>query len=117
MKKIVIVVDNTIIALEIKKDLESEGYLVPLICRTLKEVLNMADGMDLIIFDLDFISTKKIREVNVPVIFLSSLEMDELQSNEISSLEITFDFLYKPFTKEELLQKTSQILSLNNKYS
>jgi DNA-binding response OmpR family regulator len=117
VKKIVVVVDNAIIAMEIKKDLERDGYLVPLICRTLKEVLNAEFQMDLVIFDLDFISKEKIREVNVPVIFLSSLDESEFQSNEISTLEITYDFLYKPFTKEELLHKTTQILSPTNKNS
>jgi two-component SAPR family response regulator len=94
-------------------DLENNGYLVPLICKTLREFLELNFGLDLIIFDLDFISQDRIEEVTIPLIFLSSIGESELQFNEISTLEITYDFLYKPFTKEDLLNKTKQILTPN----
>jgi DNA-binding response OmpR family regulator len=107
------VVDNAIISQEIKMDLENNGYLVPLICKTLREFLEFEFGLDLIIFDLDFISRDRIEEVTIPIIFLSSIGESELQFNEISTLEITYDFLYKPFTREDLLNKTEQILKPN----
>ena len=111
MKKIVLVVDNAIIAQEIKMNLENCGYLVPLISKTLKEILEIDFGIDLVIFDLDFISLEKIEEVKNPIIFLSSIDESQLSNYEISTLEVTYDFLYKPFTKKELLSKTHQILT------
>lgn len=117
MKKIVIVVDNAIISQEIKMDLENNGYLVPLICKTIREILEINFQINLIILDLDFISLEKIEEVKNPIIFLSSIDESQINANEISTLEITYDFLYKPFNKNDLLGKTHQILSPNNKNS
>ncbi len=117
MKKIVLVVNNGIIALEIKKHLENRGYLVPLISYTLKKAVKEAYDMDLIIFDIDFISTEHLSEVKVPIIFLSSIDESEISTNNISSLQVTYDFLYKPFNKEELINKTRRMLSPKNKNS
>lgn len=117
MKEIVLVMDNAIIALGIKGDLENKGYLIPLIANTLEEVLKESYEMDLMIIDLDFISTGRIMEVKAPIIFLSSLDESEISLAEISTLQVTYDFLYKPFTKEELLHKTSKILSPGSEYS
>lgn len=110
VKEIVLVVDNAIIAMGIKGDLENKGYLVPLIANTLEEVLKESYEMDLMIMDIDFISTERIVEVEAPIIFLSSVH-ESLFPPEISTLQVTYDFLYKPFTKEELLHKTGKILS------
>lgn len=110
MKEIVLVVDNAIIALEIKKNLESEGYLVPLITSTLKELLEISYQIDLVIIDMDFISLSGIGEVEAPIIFLTSQSEARISQDEISTLQVTYDFLYKPFTEEEVLEKTSQIL-------
>ncbi len=72
MKKIVLVVDNVIIAMVIKKNLESNGYLVPFITNTFKEMLDADYEMDLVIIDMDFISLDQIEEVQIPIIFLTS---------------------------------------------
>lgn len=117
MKKVVLVVDNAIIALEIGKNLENEGYLVPLVANTLKEVFKEACDMDLMIMDVDFIPTPRIGEVKSPILFLSSVRESEISKREISTLEVTYDFLYKPFTREQLLDKTRQILEEDCKYS
>jgi len=55
VNNIVLVVDNVIIAMVIKKNLESNGYLVPFITNTLKEMLEADYEMDLVIIDMDFI--------------------------------------------------------------
>ncbi len=117
MREIVLVVDNAIIALEIKKDLESKGYLVPFITSTLKEMLELQYEMDLVIIDMDFISMSRIGEVEAPIIFLTSQSEAEISHHEISTLPVAYDFLFKPFTEEELLDKTSQILSVEIKNS
>lgn len=109
MKRIVLVVDNAIIAMETKSNLENEGYLVPLVAYTLGKALDEAGDMDLMIMDKDFIPTERMEEVKVPIIFLSSMSESEI-SLEISNLQVPCEFLYKPFTPEELLHKTRQIL-------
>ncbi|HEY0195976.1 MAG TPA: hypothetical protein VGC02_00235 [Methanobacterium sp.] len=114
MEKIVLMVDNAIIALEIKNNLESSGYLVPFIASTLKEFLKVDCEMDLVIIDMDFIPINRISEVEVPIIFLTSQSESEIQ-NKISTLQVTYECLFKPFTEEELLQKTRQILQLKSK--
>jgi DNA-binding response OmpR family regulator len=111
VKNIVLVVDNVIIAMVIKKNLESNGYLVPFITNTLKEMLEADYEMDLVIIDMDFISLDQIEEVQIPIIFLTSQSECEIGQDEISTLQVTYDFLYKPFTDDELLDKTRQILT------
>ena len=111
MKKIVLVVDNVIIAMVIKKNLESNGYLVPFITNTFKEMLDADYEMDLVIIDMDFISLDQIEEVQIPIIFLTSQSECEIGQDEISTLQVNYDFLYKPFTDDELLDKTRQILT------
>lgn len=112
MKKIILILDNAIIGLEIKKSLETHGYLVPFIKSTLTDILNESYQMDLVILDLDFIPINQIEELKKPVIFLSSEDESKI-SNQLSGLEITYDFLYKPFTGKELLIKTHEILKFN----
>ena len=104
--------DSAIIAMEIKKNLESKGYLVPFIKNTLIEVLNEAYEMDLMILDMDFVPIAEIGVVDSPIIFLTSKKESEISFGELSGLEVTYDFLYKPFTDEELISKTGQILKM-----
>jgi len=61
--------------------------------------------MDLVIIDMDFISMDQIEEVQIPIIFLTSQSECEIGQDEISTLQVTYDFLCKPFTEEELLEK------------
>lgn len=117
MKEIALVVDNVIIAMVIKRNLEINGYLVPLITNTLKEALEGDYDMDLLIIDGDFIPMDRIDEVQVPIIFLTSQSEREISHGEISTLQVTCDFLYKPFTDDEVLHKTSKILTVESKNS
>lgn len=117
MKKIVLVVDNGVIALEIKKSLENRGYLVPFITSTLKEFLKTTCEMDLVIIDMDFIKMNRIDEVKVPIIFLTSQSEWEVSESEISTLKVTYEYLFKPFSEDELLAKTRQILQVKSKDS
>lgn len=111
MKKIVLVMDSAIIAMEIKRNLESVGYLVPFIKNTLIDLLDEVYDMDLMILDMDFVPLDNIGEVKSPIIFLSSKRESEISYGDVSGVEVTYDFLYKPFTEEELLFKTGQILT------
>jgi len=117
VNNIVLVVDNVIIAMVIKKNLESNGYLVPFITNTLKEMLEADYEMDLVIIDMDFISLDQIEEVQIPIIFLTSQSECEIGQDEISTLQVTYDFLYKPITEEELLEKTNHILQVKTNNS
>ena len=106
MRKIVLVMDNVIIAMMIRNNLVNNGYLVPFITNTLKEALDTD-------YDMDFISMDRLDEVRVPIIFLTSQSEWEISQEETSTLEVTYDFLCKPFTEEELLYKTRKILPPN----
>lgn len=113
VKKIVIVVEDAIIALEIKRNLEDKGYLILFITNTLKKVLDSDYNMDLLIVDLDYIPIHRIGEIKDPIIFLTSQDKN---STDISTLQVTYEFLFKPFNGEQLLYKTGQILK-NSKNS
>ncbi len=113
MRKIVLVMDNVIIAMMIRNNLVNNGYLVPFITNTLKEALDTDYEMELIIFDMDFISMDRLDEVRVPIIFLTSQSEWEISQEEHPPWRLPMISYYKPFTEEELLYKTRKILPPN----
>lgn len=105
-EKMVIMLDNAILATE------NKGNLIHLIKDTLKEVWNDAY---LLIIDIDFISIKQISEIKAPIMFLTS--QYETEPNQISTLQVTYDFLYQPVNKEQFEQEDGLFLSPYNNNS
>lgn len=116
--KIVLVVEDAIIAMEMKRNLEENGYLILFITNTLKKVLDDDYDIDLLIVDLDFVPLERLGEIKDPIIFLTSQEERAVSDDTcISTLHVTYDFLYKPFNEEQLLHKTGLILESKVKNS
>jgi len=108
--KILLVEDESIEAMDIKRTLESFGYDVPAIVSSGEEVLEKIDELkpDLILMDivlkgeLDGVEcAKKIREqLNIPVIYLTAhSEESMLQQAKFTE---PYGFLLKPFDQDEL---------------
>ena len=118
-KKILIVEDEGIIALDIKKGLESLGYLVSGIIdsgeKAIEEVKRIKP--DLILMDIVLkgringmdasISIGKF--LDIPVIYITSL-FDQNYKDQCNCLKLKYDFLIKPFNPEDLRTKVEQAL-------
>lgn len=116
--KIVLLVEDAIIAMEMKRNLEENGYLILFITNTLKKVLDDDYDTDLLIVDLDFVPLERLSEIKDPIIFLTSQDERAVSDDTgISTLHVTYDFLYKPFSEEQLLHKTGLILESKTKNS
>jgi PAS domain S-box-containing protein len=108
-KKILIVEDETIEALDIKKMLESFGYDVPSVVlsgetavETVKKIRPDLILMDIILKGkLDGISAaKKIQEFNIPIIFLTAHSDDE--AVERAKKTEPYGYLIKPYDPLDL---------------
>ena len=118
-KKIMIVEDEGIIALDIKKGLESLGYLVSGIIdsgeKAIEEVIKVKP--DLILMDIVLkgklsgmeasISIGKFTDI--PVIYITSF-FDQDYKDICNCSNLKYDFLIKPFNPEELRNKIEQAL-------
>jgi len=110
--KIVLVEDEIITAMNLKRTLEKKGYTVMAICKTYQEVLTVleSDTPDLFLIDIklrlssmDGIQIAEAINFNntIPVIFLTS-------QSEIATFERAKDlqpaaYLFKPFRADELV--------------
>lgn len=110
MRKVALVVGEAIVALEIRRVLESEGYMVTFITSTIEDLLDVSTGVDLVIVDLDFVPLEGVCGVEVPLIFLTSECESQVEKLEIPALQVPYRFLYKPFTRYDVLDRTTQIL-------
>jgi CheY-like chemotaxis protein len=118
-KTIMIVEDEGIIALDIKKGLESLGYLVSSIIdsgeKAIEEVLRIKP--DLILMDIVLkgkitgmdasISIGKI--LDIPVIYITSF-FDQDYKDQCKCSNLKYDFLIKPFNPDDLRTKVEQAL-------
>lgn len=118
-KRIMIVEDEGIIALDIKKRLESLGYLVSTVVdsgeRAIEEVIKLKP--DLILMDIVLkgkisgmdasISIWKFLEI--PVIYITS-SFDEDYRQRCNCFNSNYDFLIKPFNHEDLKEKVEHAL-------
>ncbi len=107
--KILIVEDEIIEALDIKRTLESIGYEVPYIASNGKEAVEMtfATKPDLILMDVilsgeisGIDAASIIKEENIPVIYLTA-HSEESTVNEAINTE-PYGYLIKPFDRNEL---------------
>ena len=102
--KILLVEDENIEAMDIKRTLESFGYEVPYVVSSSEEAVEKALDMmpDLILMDIilkgeiDGIETvSKIKDLNIPVIYLTAHFDDKtIQKAKITEL---FGYIIKPY--------------------
>lgn len=118
-KRIIVVEDEGIIALDIKKRLEALGYNVSNVVdsgeRAIEEVLKIRP--DLIIMDIVLkgkingmdaaIVIKKFMEI--PIIYITSC-FDEEYQHRCKCSNLNYDFLIKPFNQEDLKYKVEHAL-------
>ncbi|WP_342303772.1 response regulator [Methanolobus sp. ZRKC5] len=108
--KILVVEDEGIIGLNIKKKLKSFGYTVPAIVATGEEAIKMAEITfpDLILMDvrlkgdMDGVETaEKIRKnFDIPVIYLTAYSDDEVL--EKAKKTEPYGYIVKPFKADDL---------------
>jgi CheY-like chemotaxis protein len=109
-KKILVVEDESIIALNIKKKLKRFGYTVPAIVATGEEAIKMAEITfpDLILMDvrlkgaMDGVKTAEEihKRFNIPIIFLTAYSDDELL--EKAKKTKPYGYIVKPFKANDL---------------
>jgi len=118
-KKIIVVEDEGIIALDIKKRLESLGYNVSNVVDSGEKAIEEAlkSRPDLIIMDIvlkgkisGMDAALYLKEyMEIPVIYLTSY-FDEDYKNRCNCSKLNYDFLIKPFNQEDLKYKVESAL-------
>jgi CheY-like chemotaxis protein len=108
--KILIVEDENIIALNIKKKLKSFGYAVPAIVSTGEEAVKMAEiiSPDLILMDImlkgDMDGVKAAEEIkkrfSIPVIYLTAYSDDKVLDR--AKVTEPYGYIVKPFKAIDL---------------
>ncbi|MBI5460502.1 PAS domain S-box protein [Methanobacterium sp.] len=107
--KILIVEDESIEAMDIKRALESFGYSVPYIASSGEEAVEKAFNImpDLILMDIVLKGEKngidaasKIKELDIPVVFLTAHSKESVVKQAM--LTDAYGYLLKPFNKTEL---------------
>ncbi|MDK2947151.1 Response regulator receiver domain-containing protein [Methanolobus vulcani] len=108
--KILVVEDENIVALELKKRLKKLGYQVPSVAASGIEAINKAEGFlpDLVIMDIrlkgdmDGIQTAQIihERFNIPVIYLTAHSDDETLKR--AKKTEPYGYILKPFEEDEL---------------
>ena len=117
-KKILIVEDEPIIAMELQESLQAAGYRVPEIVRNADDVLPsvMKNNPDLIIMDIylkSFIdgidAAQRVKMMKqVPIIFLTAYPNETIKKKALSIKPDAY--LLKPIRDEELHQSVKEVL-------
>lgn len=118
-KRIIVVEDEGIVAMDISKCLSSMGYEVAFIADTGEKVLEQIENepADLILMDVELKGTingletaKTIKEkYSIPIVFLTAFE-DESTLAKIQKLS-TDGYLVKPFEDDNLKRTIERILN------
>ena len=122
VKSILVVEDESIIALDLKNRLKKLGFKISAVVSTGKEAIRLAGKFkpDLVLMDillkgeLDGVEAARIimMENSIPVIFLSSFS-DEITLQEANKVS-PYGYLVKPFSETELKSKIEDLpLQLN----
>lgn len=118
-KRIMIVEDEGIIALDIRKRLESLGYYIAGVVDSGEKAIVAVQKMkpDLIIMDI--VLKGKINGVDasiliceylkIPIIYITSC-FDEDYNLSCKCSKLNYDFLLKPFNQEDIKDKVEQAL-------
>lgn len=117
VNKIIVVEDESIIALDIKSRLKRLGYNIPAVASTGEEAVKLAEEIrpDLVLMDillkgnLNGIEAAKIisNEICIPVIFLSSFS--DNNTVEEARRASPYGYLIKPFNENELKKKIDNL--------
>lgn len=109
-KKVIIVEDDEITALNLKLSLQKQGYDIISVCESVKQAQNDIDSYlpDIVIIDISLQKSndgielaKDIREeYNIPFIFLTSYSDDEIISQ--AKLTEPYGYIVKPFDPSSL---------------
>ena len=120
VKKIIIVEDENIIALDIKKRIENMGYLVPLIVNSGESAIKAANIIkpDLIIMDVTL--KGKINGIDagieiwnhykIPVIYVTAY-LDDNSISKCYKSKCMFDYIIKPFDQTDFKNKITHALA------
>jgi AraC-like DNA-binding protein/ActR/RegA family two-component response regulator len=118
--KILVVEDQTIIALDIKYILESEGYEVDTDYQSVDHVLDKIenDPPDLVLIDINLgekrsgidIGNHLLKKDNLPFIYITS-NSDKITLEKVKSTR-PYGFIVKPYKKEDLI--STVYLVMNN---
>ncbi len=110
MTKILIAEDENIVALNIKKTLESLGYFISAVVKSGEDAIKQVEKSkpDLILMDImlkgltDGIETAEIitKNFNIPIVFLTALS-DE-KTIDRAAFTKPYGYLLKPFTNKEM---------------
>ena len=120
-KRILIVEDEAIVAVDIKATLEKLGYKVVDILSTGEEAVAIAgpEKVDLVLMDIKlkgYVSgieaAKQIKKLNIPVIF--STAYGDKKTVERAKKAEPNGFLCKPFNEQELRSTIEVALSMHN---
>lgn len=108
--KILVVEDENIVALEIKKRLQKLGYVVPGVASTGEDAISKAEGIlpDLVLMDImlkgeiDGIhAAGEIRKrFNIPVVYLTAYSDEETLQR--AKLTEPYGYILKPFEEDDL---------------
>jgi CheY-like chemotaxis protein len=108
--KILVVEDENIVALEIKKRLQKLGYIVPGVASTGEDAISKAEGIrpDLVLMDImlkgeiDGIhAAGEIRKrFNIPVVYLTAYSDEETLQR--AKLTEPYGYILKPFEEDDL---------------
>ncbi|OPY16384.1 MAG: two-component response regulator [Methanomethylovorans sp. PtaU1.Bin073] len=108
--KILVVEDENIVALEIKKRLQKLGYIVPGVASTGEDAIIKAEGIlpDLVLMDImlkgEIDGIRAAGEIrsrfNMPVIYLTAYSDEE--TLERAKLTEPYGYILKPFEEEDL---------------
>lgn len=111
--KVLIAEDDCLIAEDIRKTLEDNGYSVVSVAATGKDVIKLSDSKkpDIILMDINLkgkmtgIDAAEIihKSKNIPIIYITGLTDDESFLNAYTTKPVAY--LTKPFRKVELLKK------------
>jgi len=108
--KILVVEDENIVALEIKKRLQKLGYIVPSVASTGEDAISKVEGIlpDLVLMDImlkgeiDGIDAAgEIRKrFNIPVVYLTAYSDEETLQR--AKLTEPYGYILKPFEENDL---------------
>ena len=118
-KKIMIVEDEGIIALDIKKRLEELGYSVPIVVDSGEEAIEQASKMKLDLILMDIVLNGEItgvdaaikiwRFLSIPIIYITSFFNEDCLIKN-SHFKYNYDYIIKPFSQTDLQLKIEHAL-------